>query len=213
MSYYQKKTRIGRTTNRTLGFLTPTPSDELCPYFHHRFIRHGVALPENRAICDKEDLGLLCDYYKNVNGIPFCMRYWYGPKYELTDLIRTPFVQKKTDTGALLFYEIDGVTETTAYTAHPVLIPIYDARPLKYGRDDWEKEQRMEWLPDPITGKEELLPAFWEYTQFEPKLVAHDTGYPAYKWGNMEFYSMQYEDTHEKRFFSNGGQLGWHKDV
>lgn len=207
MSTLRKNVRIGRTTNRTLGFTTPTASDEKCPYFHDRFVRHGVALPEARAICELNDTNLLCDYRKMVNGFPMCMRYWYGPRYELTDLIRTPYVQKRSPQGALLYYEIDGVTETINTTTRRVMIPVHEANPLVYNGLP-QHDVQMDYL---FAG--EMKPAWWLFTQYEPELVDYDTGFPAMKYGNMQFYSTQYEDTHEKRFFSNGGQLGWHKDV
>lgn len=203
----KKKVRIGRTTNRTLGFTTPTVSDEKCPYFYDRFIRHGVALPEARAVCELENTSLLCDYRKLVNGIPMCMRYWYGPKYELTDLIRTPYIQKKNDKGALLFYEIDGVTETTQATTRKVMIPVHEAHQFTYNGPAQHDEQITYFFGGV------MKPAFWSFEQYEPEIVDYDTGFPVMKYGNMQFYSTQYEDTHEKRFFANGGQLGWHKDV
>lgn len=206
----KKKVRIGRTTNRTLGFTTPTVSDELCPHFNQRFIRHGVALKENRAICDKHFSDAPCDYQRYVDGIPFCLRYWYGPKYEIVDLIRIPYAQKRDEGGRLLFYEIDGVTETTNYTAHPVSVPIHEAYPLKFTKEGSEAEQETGIIPP---SKDEM-PLFWLYQNGqEPQKVDYDTGYPVLKYGNMQFYSSQYEDTHEKRFYATGGRLGWHKDV
>lgn len=208
MSTITKKTvRIGRTTNRTLGFTTPTASDEKCPHFHDRFIRHGIAIPEARAICELKDTNLLCDYRKIVSGIPMCMRYWYGPDYELRDLIRTPYIQKRTEQGALLYYDVDGVTETVNTTTRPVMIPVHDANPIVYDGLP-EHDVQMDYL---FGG--EMKPAWWLFTQYEPQLVDYDTGFPAMKYGNMQFYTTQYEDTHEKRFFSNGGVLGWHKNV
>ena len=203
----KKNVRIGRTTDRTLGFITPTASDEKCPHFHDRFIRHGVALPESRAMCDLEDTNLLCDYRRLVDGIPMCMRYWYGPQYELVDLIRIPEVQKKNDQGALLFYEIDGVTETTQTTTRKVMIPVHEAYPFVYNGQAEANVQINQYFD------KKLKPAYWLISQNGPQVVDYDTGYPMMKYGNMQFYSSQYEDTHEKRFFSNGGRLGWHKDV
>ncbi len=206
----KKNVRIGRTTNRTLGFTTPTVSDEPCPHFNQRFVRHGVGLPENRAICDKTLANAPCDYQRVVDGIPFCLRYWYGPRYEITDLVRIPYVQKRNDKGSLVFYESDGVTETINYTAHPVLIPVHEAYPLKFTKTGAEAEQEIGVIP-PSTAQ---VPLFWKYENgAPPEKVDYDTGFPVLKFGNMEFYSSQYEDTHEKRFYPSGGRLGWHKDV
>lgn len=204
---HKKNVRMGRTTDRTLGFTTPTASDEKCPSFHDRFIRHGVALPETRAMCDLEDTNLLCDYRRVVDGIPMCMRYWYGPHYELVDLIRIPQVQKKNAQGALLFYEIDGVTETTQTTTRKVMIPVHEAYPFVYNGKAVDNVQIMQKFGN------DNKPVFWLISENGTKAVETDTGYPAMRYGNMQFYSTQYEDTHEKRFFSNGGRLGWHKDV
>lgn len=210
MAYYKKNVRIGRTTDRTLGFIAPTVSDELCPHFHKRFIRHGVALPENRAICEKKDIGTFCDYLKEVDGIPFCMRYWYGPKYDIVDLVRTPYIQIRNDKGSLLYYELDGVTETTNFTAHPVMRPVHEANPLIFTKEGSEAEQETTILP----GETEPKPLFWKHVNGEqPVKTTEDTGYPVQKYGNMEFYSDQFVDTHEKRYRINDNVLGWHKNV
>lgn len=161
-----RNVRIGRTTNRQLGFLTPSASDTKCPYFADRFVRHGVATKENRAICEKANDGVICDYQKNYQGIPMCLRYWYGPRYEIVDEIEEPYVQKRNNAGQVLFFESDGVTETTVNTGHPIYVLHSVDRPLDYVSPD-----------------------------------------------NPQFYSTQYEDTHEKIFGINNNVLGWHKDV
>lgn len=162
--------RIGRTTNRQLGFITPTPSDSKCPYFYERFIRHGVFIKENRAICELHNPNVICDYkHITTDGIPFCLRYWYGPKYEIVDEINEPTVHKVDDNGNLLYYEADGVTETRSVTSKPVVLPVSQAYPIDY-----------------------------VVNSNEP---------------NIQFFSTQYEDTHEKIFGTNGNRLGWHHDV
>lgn len=196
---------IGRTTDRTRGYTTPTSSEEKCIYFHDRFIKHGLSIKENRAICSKTDSTTYCDYYKLVNGIPFCQRYWYGPIYEETDLIPIPHLQKRNEMGALLFYEDDGQTITYNKTDKPVVVPIYEAIPLFFTGDESEKEQLMFSPPD----SDSFAPAYWEFTNEGTNMVEYDTGYPAYIWGNKEFYSSQYIDTHEKIFSTRGNTLGW----
>jgi hypothetical protein len=197
-----RNVRIGRTTNRQLGFITPTPADSRCSYFEERFIRHGSALKENRAICEKEDGNVLCDYRKVVDGTPFCLRYWYGPKYEIVDEKPEPYVQKKDQYGRKLYLEADGVTETTTPTPLRAVQLLSEQRPIQYVEDG--KSQATD-------DNDNLL--YWDKTVDPPVQTTTQTEYPVWVYESPQFYSKQYEDSHEKIFGINGNRLGWHLDV
>lgn len=196
-----RNVRIGRTTNRQLGFLTPSASDTKCDYFQERFVRHGVAIKENRAVCEKANSGIICDYQKEVNGLPMCLRYWYGPKYEIVDEIDEPYVQKTNAVGQLLFFEADGVTETSMNTGHPILVPLSENRPIPYV--EASKYQEVDSTKSPL---------YWDNST-PPKKTRAVTSKPVWAYESPQFYSEQYEDSHEKIFGINDGRLGWHKDV
>lgn len=195
--------RIGRTTNRQLGFITPSASEQKCDFFSERFIRHGSALKENRAICEKHNNGVICDYQKQVGGVPFCLRYWYGPLYEIVDeLAITPYEQKVDANGNYLYYETDGITETITYTSRKVMVTISEKYPIQYLKDAMEQEKDT-------TGK--LL--FWDLSQTPAIKTEDDTGVPVLLPNSAkEFYSTHYEDTHEKRFGVIGNRMGWHHE-
>lgn len=172
------KIKMGRTTNRQKGYFTPTPTETKCLHFNERFIGWGI-MNEKRAICDAPN-GVGCDYrHITSDGTPICLRYWYGPQYEETDVLNPVVVQKKDNNGNLLYYENDGVTETTAVTPTKVMIPLTEQKPIPY------IQNTMALNPD--TGN------------LEPT--------------HPEFYSKQYQDTHEKMFGVNDNKLGWFYDV
>lgn len=195
--------RIGRTTNRQLGFITPSASDEKCEFFKDRFIRHGSALKENRAICEKKNNGIICDYQKEIGGVPFCLRYWYGPQYEIVDELPHEPYEQKVDAGRnLLYYAADGVTETTAWTPLKVMIPLSEMYPIKYVKDNLDQKKTMLGIP-----------LFWDRSGIHPVETIVDTGEPVLMPNSaLQFYSTQYEDTHEKIFSVRGNVLGWHND-
>lgn len=194
--------RIGRTTNRQLGFITPSPSESKCDYFNHRFIRHGVALKENRAICDKTDENVICDYRKMMpDGTPFCLRYWYGPLYEIVDEVDVPLVQKRDERGRPINLTSDG-EETLELTGRPAYMLVSEQHPIPYIVDSEFHEHN-----------DEDKPLYWDLSVTPAVKTTTDTGTPVILRKEKEFYSMQYEDTHEKIFGVNGNRLGWHQNV
>jgi hypothetical protein len=165
------------TLNRQRGYMTPTESDFQCPHFMERFIGMG-ALNERRGICELDTANISCDYrHVTSDGTPLCLRYWYGPKYEITDEVEPKYVQKKNQGGDLLFMNPDG-TETTMDTGVRAMVLLTEERPVPYIENTKEL--------DPDTG--EMIPT------------------------KPQFFSTQYEDTHEKRYDVNG-EIGWYKDV
>lgn len=166
-----------RSTDRTKGYMTPTESDYQCPHFQQRFIGWGE-MNEKRAICEKDDANTTCDYrYMTRDGTPLCLRYWYGPKYEITDEIEMVYVQKQDANGNLLYRAADD-SETTDVTDRRVMIPLSEERPVPYIQNTMAE--------NPDTG------------EMEPT--------------HPEFFSTQYEDTHEKIYDIND-DIGWHKKV
>ena len=165
-----------RSLNRTNGHLTPTQSDYQCPHFQQRFIGHGV-MNEKRAICDARQ-NVYCDYrHETSDGTPLCLRYWYGPQYEVIENTDPVYVQKVNESGYPLYYAADG-TETIELTANRVMVSLSEAYPIPYIQGTM--------TTDPDTGE---------------SVATHP-----------EFYSTQYEDTHEKVYDING-DIGWYKKV
>lgn len=166
-----------RSLDRQKGYLTPTESDYKCPHFQDRFIGWG-AINEKRAICEKDDAGTTCDYrHLTRDGTPLCLRYWYGPKFEIVDELDPVYVQKRDANGNLLYRAPDD-TETTEVTDRAFMVLLSESRPIPYIQDTM--------VTDPKTG---------EVTSTHP-----------------EFFSSQYEDTHEKVYDING-DIGWYKKV
>ena len=141
------KVKIGGSTNRQKGFRTPTPSESQCDYFEERFIGWG-RMNERKAICEHPDPHHMpCDYlHVTQDGTPLCLRYWYGPEYEIK--------------------EFDP--------------PSKELKEIPYIKGSMVKDPDN---PD--------------------KMVST----------HPEFFSKQYEDTHEKKFGIVAGRLGWHDNI
>lgn len=141
------KVKIGRTTNRQRGYRTPTPADSKCDHFEERFIGWG-ARNDRTAICEHPDPHHMpCDYlHVTQDGTPLCLRYWYGPGYEVQE-------------------------------SEP---PSKELKPVPYIEDSMQDDPNHP----------------------GDKIPTHP-----------QFFSKQYEDTHEKIFGIVDGKLGWHSNI
>ena len=204
--------RINGSLNRQREFRTPTETENKCEHFYERFIGWGT-WNERRAICDAQDTSsLICDYrHVTKDGTPICLRYWYGPQYEIVDEIEEPYVQKQDDRGNLLYYDED-FNETTKKTDHPVMLPLTELRPIPYL--EAHKEHKKD---------EDGNELYWDTTVTPKKETTESQGYdkdgnlvtfkPVYVYTKPHFFSKQYIDTHGKIFGHKDNKLGWHFDV
>jgi hypothetical protein len=128
-----RKIIMGRSLNLEDNVVTPTRQDTKCDYFYQRFIGWGK-YNEKRAICDLDDPKIQCDYQDvKSDGTPLCMRYWYGPMYEIVQECDVPgLIQKRDKDGNLLFYEDDMTTMTIVKTDHPIMLEVSKERPIPY---------------------------------------------------------------------------------
>lgn len=212
MSNLVQPIKINGSLDRTGKHFSPTAPDDQCEYFEKRFIGWG-RMNERRGICEATiDDDFICDYRRvTTDGTPLCLRYWYGPKYEIVDAVPEPEVQKKNVNKQPLYYDGAGA-ETTAKTKEPVMIPLSEAKPVPYLNQ--YHVQKID-----INNK----PLYLDTTVTPPVETAAPSGKladgslvvfkPVLVYIKPHFYSDQFVDTHGKRFYHNGNELGWHFDV
>lgn len=200
-SFIRQRVKINHTLDRDKAWATPTDPDDKCPYFHQRFIGHGV-MNERRAICGSDDPNIACDYQHTLeDGTPFCLRYWYGPMYEVQQEVPEPQVQKKSPAGSFLYYDENG-EETTTPTTRPVLLPVTKHQVIPYLEKTKVQERNQQ---------DQLL--FWDESVTPMAKTTIDTGVPVMINTKPDFFSSQHEDTHGKIFDVIGNRLGWHFDL
>lgn len=206
-----RKVNINGTLNRQGFIITPTTIDSPCPHFKERFIGWGVR-NERRAICESKDPNLACDYkYVTKDGTPLCLRYWYGPRFEITDEIDEPYIQRTDEYGRPLYYDEEG-NETHHVTDRAIWVLISEENPVPYLAKYTVQEKDTDDKPlfwDSTVDPEEKTTEI-SGTDAEGNLIAFE---PVLICLKPHFFSKQYMDTHGKIFGHKDNVLGWHLDV